>query len=95
MDDAACTSSVSNKREAPVVVAVESRKPARIPVSRSSLISEVQLYLPICISGGPLVVGKLVTVGLALVVAYEEGATWPEEAPAIFPDAGVVDCDAS
>jgi hypothetical protein len=47
MDDAACTSSVSNSSEAPVVVDVDWRKFCRIPVRRSNLIRAVQLYFPI------------------------------------------------
>jgi hypothetical protein len=73
IDDAACTSTVSNKRAAPVVVEVASRNWSRIPVSRSSLMRDVQLYCPICCMGGPLVVGKVITVGFALAVALVEG----------------------
>jgi hypothetical protein len=66
-------SSVSSIRDAPVVVPVSSKKSPRIPVSRSSRISAVQLYLPICNNGGPLLIlGKLITVGVALGLADED-----------------------
>jgi hypothetical protein len=68
-----------------------------MPVSRSNLIKEVQLYFPICCMGGPSVVGKVITVGFALAVTrvddeadvkLEELAV--EETPAIE-----FDCDTS
>jgi hypothetical protein len=97
IEDAAWTSSVSTKKEAPVVVDVESRKLSKIPVSRSSLISVVQLYRPICDSGGPLVLGKLITVGLALGLALvdAEADIGLKELAKDDPSARTVDCDAS
>jgi hypothetical protein len=97
IDDAACTSTVRSKRAAPVVVEVEARNWFRIPVSKSSLMSDVQLYFPICCMGGPSVVGKVITVGRALAVALVEDEADARLAELTTEDALATefDCDAS
>jgi len=73
-------------RDAPVVVPVISRKSSKIPVSKSNLMSEVQLYLPICNSGGPLLIaGKLTTVGLAFGDVNDDGDPALDDATAEAP----------
>lgn len=95
IEDAACTLTVRNWNEAPVVVDVVSRKPQRTPASRSSFIIAVQLYLPICCKGGPSVVGYVMMVGLALVLDEDDeggvlGVLIGDDDAAV-----VLDCDAS
>ena len=66
-------------------------------MSKSNLISKVQLYLPICDNGGPLVLGKLITVGLALGLALVDDMAdvGPGGLARDDPPAEPVDCDAS
>jgi hypothetical protein len=79
-------------RDAPVVVLVSSKKLPRIPVSRSSRISAVQLYLPICSNGGPLLIlGKLITVGVALALADEDEDIEPADVTSESPVDAVAD----
>lgn len=58
----------------------------------------MQLYRPICDSGGPLVLGKLITVGLALGLALvdaEADVVGLKELARDDPPARTVDCDVS
>jgi hypothetical protein len=94
-DEAACTSSVSSRIEAPVVVDVASMKFLRMPVSKSIRMRAVQLYRPICCKGGPLVLGNVMTVGLAPTLVEDEADTGLDELTTEDESTVVVACEAS